>query len=71
MFNIFGVVAIVFAVAVPVSLFAFWIYGLVLGFTAHVVIGVVFIVLPPLPTVTGIAQFFFHYNIAERLSVLF
>ena len=43
------------------------IYGLVLGFSAHVLIGVGFLCFFPLATAAGLLQIFFDVNVAEQL----
>lgn len=39
------------------------IYGIVLAFSASVILGVISIFIQPMPLVFGAAQFFFHVNL--------
>ncbi len=63
--------AIIFVLTIIASIISLYVYGLVLAFTAHVLTGIVWLLLPPLSLVTGIAQFFFAYNIPAHVVALF
>ena len=43
------------------------IYGLILAFSASILLGIVTLILEPLPLVFGLAQFFFDKNIPEYI----
>lgn len=47
------------------------IYGIVLGFMAHVLMGVAAFLVTPFAWLVGFTQFFFGYNIAEAIVALF
>jgi hypothetical protein len=47
------------------------IHGLYLAFTAHVIIGVVFIFLQPMPAISSAAYILFDYNIPAEIAKLF
>lgn len=53
------------------ALVSSWIYGLLLGFQAHVFVGVINIIFPPLAWITGFVEFCFNYNIAAELAATF
>lgn len=61
-------VAVVLFFACILGIIALTIYGLVLGFMAHVLVGVLHLVVTPLSFVTGFTEFFFDYDISRAIA---
>jgi hypothetical protein len=62
-----------FAVVLMITLgsVALTLYGLFLGFSAHVLIGVLHLVIAPLSFITGFTEFFFSYDISQAILSTF
>jgi len=58
-------------VCVVVACVGVTIYGLIVAFVAHIVIGLIFLLLEPMPFITGMAMIFWGYNIPEMVLKLF
>jgi len=41
-------------------------YGIILGFKASIIVGIIYLFAHPLPLITGAVQFFFDYNIPQE-----
>jgi hypothetical protein len=47
------------------------IYGLILSFSASIVLGIIALIIEPAPLVVGLVKFAFNYNIPEHLVKIF
>lgn len=63
-----AIVGIVLLVGLVLGVFALGIYGLVLGFSAHIFVGIIHLVLTPLSFITGFTMFFFDYDLGMALA---
>lgn len=66
--NIITTTALALFVIFILSVISLTIYGLVLGFQAHVLVGVLHLVVTPLSFVTGFTEFFFGYDISQAIA---
>lgn len=66
--NIVLIGAVALFTAFILSVIALSIYGLVLGFQAHVWVGVLHLVVTPLSFATGFTEFFFGYDIGQAIA---
>ena len=57
------ILLIVTVIPIPI----FWVYGLYLAFQAHIIVGLLVLIIEPLPFVIGIANGIWHTNIAVIL----
>lgn len=62
-----SVVAILCWLAVVGTLFAASVHGIVLAFSAHLILGLVYLFIHPVPLITGIAYWFSGYDIAAEI----
>ena len=67
MIKFIAVLSILLVIGLLTAIFGLWLYGLVLSFSANVLIGLAFLLVPPLPVVTGFAEVLFNYNIPQEI----
>ena len=58
--------SIIIVLPIPV----FWVYGLFTAFNAHVLVGVIALVVEPLPWIIGVGNGIWHINIAQMIAEL-
>jgi hypothetical protein len=65
------IILIILLISIPVFCIGLTIYGLVLGFSAHILIGIVHLVITPLSFITGFTEFFFGVDLGQSLAAAF
>ena len=60
------ILSIVTIIPIP----TFWIYGVIIAFKTHLLVGVIALVIEPLPFIIGVGQGIWHTDIAIAIAKL-
>jgi len=66
--EIIKIIAVVLFCSFILGFIALTIYGLVLGFTTSIVVGIIHLVITPLSFITGFTDFFFDVDLGIKLA---